>query len=141
MVSHIQLYWPSLDIRVRAKLMWDKAPHLCATLEKTLPFESIHGHTVISGHNMSIPMKFMWLERENDAPRCPGRLFIYTNGQRIVIPYDTTTEPGDVNCFADVLEEDLPALKRAGLDCKFRFMTGNCDPQTVVVSAYQEEEL
>ena len=140
MVTHIQLEWKALGIKVRAKLMRDKAPHLCAELEKLLPFESIHGHTVISGHNMSIPMKLMWLEREYDAPRQPGRLFIYTNGQRIVIPYDTTTEPGDVNCFADVLEEDLPKLKQAGLACKHRFMTGDCDPQTVIVSAYKEEK-
>jgi len=118
--------------------MRDKAPHFCAELEKLLPFESIHGHTVISGHNMSIPMKLLWLEREYDSSRQPGRLFIYTNGQRIVIPYDSTTEPGDVNCFADVLQEDLPELKRAGLACKHRFMTGDCEPQTVIVSALEE---
>lgn len=139
MIEYIQLEWPRLDIRVRAKLMWDKAPHFCAALEKLLPFESIHGHTVISGHNMSIPMKLMWLEREYDAPRKAGRLFIYTNGQRIVIPYASTTEPGDVNCFADVVEEDLPKLMAAGLDCKHRFMTGDCEPQTVIVSAYGQE--
>ena len=57
-----------------------------------------------------------------------------------MIPYDTTTEPGDVNCFADVLEEDLPKLKQAGLACKHRFMTGDCDPQTVIVSAYKEDK-
>ena len=61
MVTHIQLEWKALGVKVRAKLMRDKAPHLCAELEKLLPFESIHGHTVISGHNMSIPMKLMWL--------------------------------------------------------------------------------
>lgn len=135
MVKRIQLEWPKLGIKVRAELMWDKAPLFCAELEKLLPFESIHGHTVISGHNMSIPMKLLWLEREYDAPRKPGRLFIYTNGQRIVIPYAATTEPGLVNCFADVLEQDIPELQKAGLDCKFRFMTGDTKPQTVVVSA------
>lgn len=138
MIHYIQLEWPDLDVKVRAKLMRDKAPHFCEELEKLLPFESIHGHTVISGHNMSIPMKLLWLEREYDAPRQPGRLFIYTNGQRIVIPYDSTTEPGDVNCFADVLPEDLPELKRAGLACKHRFMTGDCEPRTVIVSALEE---
>ena len=137
MVKQIQLEWPTLGIKVRANLMWDKAPHFCAALEKLLPFESIHGHTVISGLNMSIPMKLMWLEREYDAERKPGRLFIYTNGQRIVIPYGLTTEPGDVNCFADVLEEDLPLLEKAGLACKQRFMTGGCEPQTVIVSAVE----
>ena len=136
MVNHIQLEWPSLGIKVRAKLMWDKAPHFCAELESLLPFESIHGHTVISGHNMSIPMKTLWLEREYDAPRQAGRLFIYTNGQRIVIPYASTTEPGLVNCFADVVEEDLPKLREAGLDCKRRFMTGDTNPKTVIVSAF-----
>ncbi len=135
MVDQIQLEWPSLGIQVRARLMWDHAPHFCAELEKLLPFESIHGHTVISGHNMSIPMKLLWLEREYDAPRKPGRLFIYTNGQRIVIPYAATTEPGNVNCFADVLEEDIPKLVEAGLNCKHRFMTGDTEPQTVIVSA------
>ena len=88
---------------------------------------------------MSIPMKLLWLEREYDAERKPGRLFIYTNGQRIVIPYDTTTEPGLVNCFAEVSEEDLPRLKEAGLECKFRFMTGDCEPRTIVVTAAEEE--
>jgi len=139
MVKHIQLEWKSLGIKVKAKLLWDKAPHFCAELEKLLPFESIYGHTVISGHNMSIPMKLLWLEREYDAERKPGRLFIYTNGQRIVIPYDTTTEPGLVNCFAEVCEEDLPGLKEAGLECKFRFMTGDCEPRTIVVTAAEEE--
>lgn len=139
MIKQIQLEWKSLDIKVRAQLLWDKAPHLCAAVEKLLPFESIHGHTVISGHNMSIPMKMLWLEREFDAPRQPGRLFIYTNGQRIVIPYGATTEPGLVNCFADVLPEDLPLLEKAGLACKHRFMTGDMEPQTVLVTAVKEE--
>lgn len=71
MINYIQLEWPSLNIKVRAKLMRDKAPHFCQELEKLLPFESIHGHTVISGHNMSIPMKLLWLEREYDAPANP----------------------------------------------------------------------
>jgi len=137
MVTQIQLEWKKLGIKVHANLLVEKAPHFCAALEKLLPFESIHGHTVISGHNMSIPMKLLWLEREYDAPRQAGRLFIYTNGQRIVIPYGKTTEPGLVNCFADVLPEDLPLLEQAGLACKQRFMTGNTTPQTVIVSALQ----
>ncbi|MCR5370528.1 MAG: DUF3830 family protein [Clostridium sp.] len=139
MIRHIQLEWKALGIKAKAKLLWDRAPHFCAELEKLLPFESIYGHTVISGHNMSIPMKLLWLEREYDAERKPGRLFIYTNGQRIVIPYDSTTEPGLVNCFAEIEEEDLPKLKEAGLECKFRFMTGDCEPRTIVVSAVKEE--
>lgn len=57
-----------------------------------------------------------------------------------MIPYDSTTEPGDVNCFADVLPKDLPALKQAGLACKHRFMTGDCEPQTVIVTAVEEVE-
>lgn len=137
MLTHIQIEWKSLGIKIRAKLMLDKAPRFCAELEKLLPFESIHGHTVISGLNMSIPMKLLWLEREYDAERQAGRLFIYTNGQRIVIPYGKTTEPGLVNCFADVLQEDLPLLEQAGLACKYRFMTGDTTPQTVIVSALQ----
>lgn len=139
MINYIQLEWKKLGIKVRAKLLRDEAPHFCAELEKLLPFESIYGHTVISGHNMSIPIKLLWLEREFDAPRKPGRMFIYTNGQRIVIPYDVTTEPGLVNCFADVLEEDLPKLKEAGLNCKFRFMTGDCEPQTIIVTALEDK--
>ena len=49
------------------------------------------------------------------------------------------TEPGLVNCFAEVCEEDLPGLKEAGLECKFRFMTGDCEPRTIVVTAAEEE--
>ena len=137
MVTHFQLEWKSINIKARAKLLRYEAPNFCAAFEKLLPFESIHGHTVISGHNMSIPMKLLWLEREFDAVRQAGRMFIYTNGQRIVVPYGKTTEPGNVNCFADVLPEDLPLLEQAGLACKHRFMTGDATPQTVVVSALQ----
>ena len=138
MIKYIQLEWSEPKVTVRAKLMWDKAPLFCAELEKLLPFESIFGHTVISGHNMSIPVKTLWLKREYDAPRQPGRLFLYTNGQRIVIPYAATTEPGDVNCFADVIEEDLPKLMEAGLACKHRFMTGDCEPRTIKVTALED---
>lgn len=138
MAKQILLEWKSLGIKVRANLFLDKAPHFCAALEKLLPFESLHGHTVISGHNMSLPMNLLWLEREYDAPRQPGRLFIYTNGNRIVIPYGSTTEPGLVNCFADVVPEDLPLLEQAGLACKYRFMTGDTTPQTVRISAIEE---
>ena len=34
MVRQIQLEWPSLGVKVRAMLMWDKAPHFCAELEQ-----------------------------------------------------------------------------------------------------------
>jgi len=119
--------------------MWDKAPHFCEAFTKLLPFESIYGHTVISGLNMSVPMKLLWLEREFDAERKPGRMFIYTNGQRIVIPYGLTTEPGFVNCFADVLPEDLPLLEKVGLECKHRFMTGDTEPKTVIVTGLKTE--
>jgi hypothetical protein len=135
MATHIQLEWKKLEVRVRAKLMLDKAPRFCAAFEKLLPFESIQGHTVISGHNMSIPIKMLWLEREYPAERTAGNLFLYANGQRIVIPYGETNEPGLVNTFAQALPEDMPLLKQAGLSSRQRLLAGITEPQIVTVSA------
>ncbi|NLU27124.1 MAG: DUF3830 family protein [Hungateiclostridium thermocellum] len=135
MVNNILLEWKEIGVKVRAKLLNDKAPKFCAELENLLPFDSIQGHTVISGQNMSIPMKLMWLEREYDIERKTGNLFIYTNGQRIVIPYGVTNEPGLVNTFAEVWEEDLKELEKAGISSRTRLLTGITEPQIVTVSA------
>lgn len=135
MIRMIKLEWKELGIAVRANLLNDKAPHFCAALEKLLPFESIQGHTVISGANMSVPMKLLWLEREFPAERAPGSIFIYANGQRIVIPYGDTNEPGLVNTFAQVLPEDLQLLKKVGETSKARLLAGITEPQKVTITA------
>jgi len=135
MISTIQLEWKKLGIKVRANLLIDKAPHFCMELKKLLPFESIQGHTVISGQNMSVPMKLLWLEREYPAECTPGNLFIYTNGQRIVIPYGETNEPGLVNTFAQVFPEDIELLKKAGESSKARLLAGVTEPQRVIITA------
>lgn len=135
MTDQFLLEWKELNIRVRAKLLRDKAPLFCDAFEKLLPFESIQGHTVVSGHNMSVPIKLLWLEREYPAERAPGNLFIYTNGQRMVIPYGATTEPGLVNTFAQIFPEDLPLLESVGEASKSRLMSGITEPQRVTVTA------
>lgn len=139
MITEIQLEWKAIGVKVRAKLLRHQAPKFCEQFEKLLPFESIQGHTVISGQNMSVPMKLMWIDREYPAARTPGNLFIYTNGQRIVIPYGKTNEPGLVNTFAQVYPEDLSELEKAGISSRSRLLAGITEPQIVTVTALKEE--
>ena len=135
MIDLVEFNWQELGITLRARLLRDKAPGLCAAFEAALPFESIQWHTVIAGENMSIPTRIYWMKREYPADRKTGRVFFFANGQRIVIPYGETNEPGKINAFAEFLPEDLPQLRVVGRETAIRMQTGHVQPLRVKLSA------
>ncbi len=135
MIDLVEFNWQELGIALRARLLRDKAPGLCAAFEAVLPFESIQWHTVIAGENMSIPTRVYWMKREYAADRKTGRVFFFANGQRIVIPYGETNEPGKINAFAEFLPEDLPQLRVVGRETAIRMQTGRVEPLRVKLSA------
>ena len=139
MKDYVKFEWQELGIACRAKLLTEEAPGLCAAFLRLLPFESIQWHTVIAGENMSIPTRLYWNKSEYPAQRKAGRLFFFANGQRIVIPYGETNEPGKVNAFAEFVPEDLQALRVIGKEIATRMLTGRVEPLRVQVSRYSAD--
>lgn len=125
MGRYILIQWKDLGIRVRAKLLDDKAPNLCREFWNILPLESIPWHAVISGENLGFLCPIVWTKMENPVDRAVGDVYLYANGQLIAIPYGKTTEPCKVNKFAEIVKEDLDKLNSAGKAISESFFHGN----------------
>lgn len=110
----VRIKWPSLEVSARMKLLEDRAPELCKAFVQCLPLRGISWHAVISGENVGFPVPLVWTRVDNPSPRVRGGVFLYANGQLVVIPYGKTTEPGLVNVFGEIADPDLERLAQAG---------------------------
>ena len=134
MSTFVRLNWPSLDISVRMKLLEDRAPRLCRGFVDCLPLSAISWHAVISGENLGFPLPLVWTDADNPSTRVPGSVFFYANGQLVVVPYGTLTEPGLVNVFGEIHESEFERLVRAGSALAESIMGGTGRPVMVEVA-------
>jgi hypothetical protein len=104
----------SLDLRFRAELLPSENPDVTSQVLKQLPIESVLGHVVISGEAIWLPTRIVHLGRSHMVPRTPGAVYLYAPGQTICLTYGSITESAKVNKFGQVLEADLPILRRLG---------------------------
>ena len=105
---------PDVGVRFRANLLADDNPDVVARVLEQLPLCSVTGHVVVSGEGFWVPTRIVHLGRSNMVPRTPGSVYLYAPGQTICFTYGTITESAKVNKFAQVPDEDLPALRRLG---------------------------
>lgn len=133
-MNYLELEWPKFGIRVRAKLLEDKAPHLCKLILDKLPFESIHWHAVISGELLGFMCPVVCTKMENPVDRARGDVYLYANAQWIIIPYGATTEPNKVNKFGEIEKDDLEKLKIVGEKIWQTFVEGSKDAIKTVVT-------
>ncbi|MFI5013609.1 MAG: hypothetical protein ACHQAY_14810 [Hyphomicrobiales bacterium] len=103
-----------LDLRFTAELLSSENPDVIAQVMKQLPMESVLGHVVISGEAIWLPTRIVHLGRSHMVPRTPGAVYLYAPGQTICLTYGSITESAKVNKFGQVLDADLPTLRRLG---------------------------
>ncbi|SEF15093.1 hypothetical protein SAMN05444161_9173 [Rhizobiales bacterium GAS191] len=104
----------SAGLRFRAELLTEDNPDVVAQVIEQLPLESVLGHVVISGEAIWLPTRITHLGRSNMVPRSPGAVYLYAPGQTICLTYGSITESAPVNKFGQVIEADLPILRRLG---------------------------
>jgi hypothetical protein len=105
---------PDAGLTFRARLLLDENPDVIAQVLAQLPLRSVLGHVVVSGEGIWLPTRIVHLGRNNMIQRTPGSVYLYAPGQSICLTYGEITESATVNKFGQVLDDDLPTLRRLG---------------------------
>jgi hypothetical protein len=105
---------PSLDLSFKVELLSSENPDVVAQVLRHLPIESVLGHVVISGETVWLPTRIVHLGRSHMVPRTIGAVYFYAPGQTICLTYGQITESARINKFGQVLDADLPKLRRLG---------------------------
>ncbi len=105
---------PDVGLAFRARLLLDENPDVIAQVLAQLPLRSVLGHVVVSGEGIWLPTRIVHLGRNNMVQRTPGSVYLYAPGQSICLTYGEITETATVNKFGQVLDDDLPTLRRLG---------------------------
>lgn len=114
MAKSLLIEWKELGCKAHIQLLWDQAPKLCQAIVDCLPLRSISWHSVISGDNIGFALPVVCTTFENPQPRTRGQMYIYANGQLGIVPYGDFSEPGDVNTFGRIDENDMEDVAKAG---------------------------
>jgi len=124
MATYMLLECPQINIKVKIRLLDDQAPKLCEEVRRVLPLTTLAWHAVISGDNAGFFLPIVWTGFDNPQERNQGDVFLYANGQLVVICYGKNTEPGRVNKFGEVCEDSLENMEKLGLAIRHGIMTG-----------------
>lgn len=124
MATDVLLRCPQNDIDVKIKLLDEQAPKLCKEIKSMLPLTTLAWHAVISGDNAGFFLPIVWTGFDNPQERNRGDVFLYANGQLVVICYDENTEPGRVNKFGEIHEDSLENMQKLGIAILQGIMSG-----------------
>ncbi|SDK63439.1 hypothetical protein SAMN05421874_109148 [Nonomuraea maritima] len=116
--KRVEIAWPGLDITVRADLDQRNAA-LAQCLWDALPYRSLQGHALVAGYHLyhlapSHSLLYTSAEYRVDRRTVPDGTLFCSRLQHLGIKYGELTEPMMATPIGQVLEEDLPALVRAG---------------------------
>lgn len=115
----IEIELQPINIVLRAKLLTDLNGDLCNLLLKYLPYKSVQCHSFVAGYQLyhytpiveSVSVIPQTEERLIDQPI--GRVSLSAL-QLMPIKYDEVTEPLTANPIAQIIQTDIPNLKKAG---------------------------
>lgn len=115
----IEIELQPINIKVRARLLYDLNKNLCKLLLRYLPYKSIQCHSFVAGYQLyhytpiveSVSVIPQTEERLIDQPI--GRVSLSAL-QLMTIKYGDVTEPLTANPVAQVLDEDIVKIKKAG---------------------------
>ena len=110
----LEVHSLNANIKFKIRLLKKDNPDVVDLVLKQLPLQSVLGHVVISGEAIWAPTRIVHLGKSNMVKRHPGAVYLYAPGQTICMTYGAITESALVNKFGEVLEEDLPLLKKLG---------------------------
>lgn len=115
----IEIELQPINIKLRARLLYALNKELCDLLLQYLPYKSVQCHSFVAGYQLyhytpiveSVSVRPETEERLIDQPI--GRVSLSAL-QLMPIKYGEVTEPLTANPIAQVLDEDIPKLKKAG---------------------------
>jgi len=110
----LEVHSLNANIKFKIRLLKKDNPDVVELVLKQLPLQTVLGHVVISGEAIWAPTRIVHLGKSNMVKRHPGAVYLYAPGQTICMTYGAITESALVNKFGEVLEEDLPLLKKLG---------------------------
>jgi hypothetical protein len=113
-IDLLEFHALNTDMKFRVELLMRDNPDVVAQVLKQLPLQSVLGHVVVSGEAIWLPTRIVHLGRNNMVKRMQGTVYLYAPGQSICLTYGSITESAPVNKFGQVLENDLPILRRLG---------------------------
>lgn len=115
----IEIELQPINIILRAKLLTDLNKELCELLLKYLPYKSVQCHSFVAGYQLYHYTPI--IESVSIVPETEERLIDQPIGrvslsalQLMPIKYGEVTEPLTTNPIAQIVEEDIPKLKKAG---------------------------
>jgi hypothetical protein len=109
--------WPELAAQARIELLDDLAPNVCDAMWEALPFQTIQGHALITGHMLFATTPVTTLARENVTLYTEmgvGGCYFGNASQNLGIIYGPVTEPEGQGVWGRVLEADHDVLQRVG---------------------------
>ena len=112
--TFLEFHAAGLDLKFKVALLANDNPDVVGQVVKRLPLESVLGHVVISGESFWLPTRIVHLGRSNMVPRTLGAVYLYAPGQTICLCYGSITESASINKFGQVVDSDLPILRRLG---------------------------
>jgi hypothetical protein len=104
---------PRYNFAVRARWL-ERNAQLIPVLKAAFPTEAIFSHVVVSGQTVGAVTRIRYDGRGVMVPRVFGSVFFYQPSQKINLCYGDITESATVNQFAEVIPEDLDALRDLG---------------------------
>jgi hypothetical protein len=109
----IRFYMPRYDFAVKARWL-ERNGRLIEVLKAALPTKCIYSHVVVSGQTVGAVIRIRYDGPGVMVPRVFGSVFFYQPSQKINLCYGDITESATVNQFAEVIPEDLAALRDLG---------------------------
>ncbi|WP_069881626.1 hypothetical protein [Bosea sp. BIWAKO-01] len=109
----ISFYMPRYDFTVRARWL-ERNARLIGVLKAAVPTQAIFSHVVVSGQTVGAVTRIRYDGPGVMVPRVFGSVFFYQPSQKINLCYGEITESATVNQFAEVIQEDLDALRDLG---------------------------
>lgn len=119
MPEYLHITFPTLDIILKAKILWNDNPKLCELLCSNLPIETIYLHTMASGQGMYAPIRIVGRISAKHVLLTEmrhGTVTLSTGDYKTLgLFYGEITEPlPGFPPVAEVVEEKMADLMRVG---------------------------
>jgi hypothetical protein len=109
----ISFYIPRYDFAVKARWL-ERNSRLIDVIRVALPTRCIYSHVVVSGQTVGAVTRIRYDGPGLMVARVFGSVFFYQPSQKINLCYGEITESATVNQFAEVIPQDLDALRDLG---------------------------
>jgi hypothetical protein len=118
----VEIEWQPLGIKVLARLFDGPNAHLCDLFWRTLPYNSLQNHALVSGHHLyhlvpSVELLYTQAEHKEDRTQSPDGTLFLSQLQHLAIKYGPLSEYIPAAPVGIVVPEHMHLLREAGQKC------------------------